>query len=400
MSCHKCVLQEFDRDLDLLGLSDWSPKSTLQLSQQQQQCDHSLVSHRDHKHHTSSNQCSHSPQTNTYAPSLTNSRTSLQTVTNQSQTSQSSKPSIHVSSSRSVSRNTRRDNSLSTNDTKIETNSSSMLRNLTQRSPTTRSQTVRSVRTNSGLQSRTSTTTTTTPTHSPTSRLQTRLPAQSLTPNGNSHSKQSLSPNSRNSDNSVRQRITVKTTNSDNQTQHKSLSMTSPPTTTSATTTAILPEASISPEILFLVKEQAKSIATINALQKRVEQLERIVKLQNLNLNLLTNNNFNHNCNHNKISPEVSASSSSSPTSKQQLGVVNKQTLNTCKEGTHVSDDSGGEYSRATTTSDEDELSLLLDQIVRRAKQLNITNIGSQQQTVNWFANPCIGCDISTHTNT
>ncbi|XP_054155942.1 myb-like protein D [Oppia nitens] len=65
-------------------------------------------------------------EANETALSLNNARSSLQTLSHIWETNQSSKPSIHVSSSRSVSRNTRRDNSLSTFDTKINDSKENM----------------------------------------------------------------------------------------------------------------------------------------------------------------------------------------------------------------------------------------------------------------------------------
>jgi hypothetical protein len=192
---------------------------------------------------------------------------------------------------------------------------------------------------------------------SPNSRLSANinnsLPLNSmLSPNlVKNQTKQSLAQiNSNNSDiHKVRHKSLV-----ENQNKQKS-------STTSTTTTT---EPNISPEILFLIKEQAKAIAKINALQKKVEQLELSVNYQNNN-----NNNNSDNCVH-ELSHETSTASSSSTTK-----LVNNS--NSCKERNVISDDSGGEYSRATTTaSDEDELSSLLDQIARCSQQLQ----NSQQQ--------------------
>ena len=130
----------------------------------------------------------------------------------------------------------------------------------------------------------------------------------------------------------------------------------------------------VTPEILFLIKAQAKAIAKINALQKKVEQLEQTISQQKKNEN---------------ITPQMTTASASS------AKAVNSSNPTNSKERIAISDDSGGEYSRATTTSDDDELSLLLDQIARRSQQLQSTH-----QINSRFTNTSIGSSVSTNNAT
>lgn len=130
-------------------------------------------------------------------------------------------------------------------------------------------------------------------------------------------------------------------------------------------------EPTVSPEILFLIKAQAKATAKINALQKKVEQLEQTISQQRRNESTA-------------VTTQVSSASASA------AKLVNSSNPTTSKERIAISDDSGGEYSRATTTSDDDELSLLLDQIARRSQQLQ-----SIHQVNSRFANLSIGSSVS-----
>jgi len=177
-----------------------------------------------------------------------------------------------------------------------------------------------------------------------------------------SQSKQSLTPTNLSNSSNINKVRNESLVENQNRLRDKSLSST---TTSTSTTITTATEPNISPEILFLIKEQAKAIAKINALQKKVEQLEQTINYQ-------SNSNDNSG---QELSHEILTASSTSATK-----LVNNS--NSSKERNIICDDSGGEYSRATTSaSDEDELSSLLDQIARCSQHLN----NSQQQ--NKFTN-------------
>lgn len=139
-----------------------------------------------------------------------------------------------------------------------------------------------------------------------------------------------------------------------------------------------------SPEILFLVREHAKTLKTLSCISKRLEQLENKVcdiqrTVNNTNTMQLSctssSSSSNIQCNsahcadvhckvrgkcaHNDGGDAITASGS-----KKHLG-----------NNGILSDDSGGEYSRTTngTVADEDELISLLDQIAKCSQQIRDT---------------------------
>ena len=285
------------------------------------------------------------------------SRTPPQSMANRSNSSPPNQSLKASNASRSQCRTPKRDNS-SPNDCQQSTSSksetNSMLRSVN-KSPTLRSQTLRTDSRGVGLQSR--------PTLSPNSRREASLP-QSLT-----QSPKSLSQINKNNEKTkeVKQRSVKSVTES--QSQQKSMSSTSTSTTTTTETT-------ISPEIVFLVRQQAKAIAQINALNKKVQLLEHTIKGQK-NTHVFDQN------------PTLQMTGASGCSPKR----LNSNSNNS-KERIAISDDSGGEYSRATTTSDDDELSLLLDQIARRSQQLSNSHIIN-----NRFTNASISNSISGNNN-
>ena len=122
-----------------------------------------------------------------------------------------------------------------------------------------------------------------------------------------------------------------------------------------------------SPEIMFLIREHAKTLANLSCISKRLEQLEAKV------------------CDIQRTVTESSAGKSMTASSSSPGGIMVTSSGNEVKVGSsghnnHIlSDDSGGEYSRTTngTTADEDELISLLDQIVKHSQQIRETQ--SQQ---------------------
>ena len=113
-----------------------------------------------------------------------------------------------------------------------------------------------------------------------------------------------------------------------------------------------------SPEILFLVQQQAKTLSTLSAISKRLEELE--VKVCDIQRTVSATSS--------KKMDQLNPSSSKCSASGQQLNVL--------------SDDSGGEYSRTTngTTVDEDELISLLDQIAKYSQTIRDTQQTQAQQ--------------------
>ncbi|KAI1278818.1 hypothetical protein HDE_14198 [Halotydeus destructor] len=127
-----------------------------------------------------------------------------------------------------------------------------------------------------------------------------------------------------------------------------------------ASTNSSTPNYVPSPEIMFMVREHAKTISAISSISKRLEQLE--VKVCDIQKNVTQCNSSNS-----KTEPKASTSS----TVPQVL-----------------SDDSGGEYSRTTngTNVDEDELLSLLDQIAKCSQQIRETQqaqLGQQSALMN-----------------
>lgn len=140
--------------------------------------------------------------------------------------------------------------------------------------------------------------------------------------------------------------------------QKQSVDLSSPPSTppsTSSTSTSSH-DTELRPEILFLVRKHAEAIDRINKLEKRIEQIE-------LSKSNVSSPETSVKCN--VMSPEVSHSRTN------QIS---------CKERNTTSDDSGGEYSRATI-SDDDELSSLLDQIAKYSKQIHQNQRQVNQQS-------------------
>lgn len=118
-----------------------------------------------------------------------------------------------------------------------------------------------------------------------------------------------------------------------------------------------------SPEILFLVQQQAKTLSTLSAISKRLEELE--VKVCDIQRTVSATHSNHKKLDH--LSPSSSSKCSASG-QQQQLNVL--------------SDDSGGEYSRTTngTTVDEDELISLLDQIAKYSQTIRDTQQTQAQQ--------------------
>ncbi|RWS27256.1 ADP-ribosylation factor GTPase-activating protein 1-like protein [Leptotrombidium deliense] len=102
-----------------------------------------------------------------------------------------------------------------------------------------------------------------------------------------------------------------------------------------------------SPEIMFLIREHAKTVANIKSITRRLQEIE--LKVDNIQRSI---NDKNH------------IYSVAEPKSKGDHCAVNV-----------LSDDSGGEYSRTTTgtTTDEDELLSLLDQIAKCSHHIQQT---------------------------
>lgn len=138
------------------------------------------------------------------------------------------------------------------------------------------------------------------------------------------------------------------------QKQSVGLYSSSSPSTSSTSTSSH--DTELKPEILFLVRKHAEAIDRINKLEKRIEQIE-------LSKSNVSSPETSVKCN--VMSPEVSHLS------------TNKMI---CKERNTTSDDSGGEYSRATI-SDDDELSSLLDQIAKYSKQIHQNQHQVNQQS-------------------
>jgi len=113
--------------------------------------------------------------------------------------------------------------------------------------------------------------------------------------------------------------------------------------------TSFLPE--FQPEILFLIREHAKTLAALNRISNRLSNLEKKVENIIQKINQIDQNKFK-------------------PDKKVEK----------CENGlNHVlSDDSGGEFSQSTTETDDDELLSLLDQIakfsviIKQTQQQNI----------------------------
>ena len=104
-------------------------------------------------------------------------------------------------------------------------------------------------------------------------------------------------------------------------------------------------DSNISLEMMFLIREHSKTLATVNKISKRLEELEK--KVDDISKGVF----------------KVEACSSS--TLKE--GESNSAAL-------ILSDDSGGEYSRTTgTTIDDDELLSLLQQITKCSHQIKQT---------------------------
>jgi hypothetical protein len=126
-----------------------------------------------------------------------------------------------------------------------------------------------------------------------------------------------------------------------------------------------------SPEIMFLIREHAKTLANLSSISKRLEQLEaKVCDIQRT----VTDSK----------SSSIQLSNTACGTSKESGMTLMPSSGNEVLTGkgasNHIlSDDSGGEYSRTTngTTADEDELISLLDQIVKHSQQIRETQ--SQQ---------------------
>ena len=140
-----------------------------------------------------------------------------------------------------------------------------------------------------------------------------------------------------------------------------------------------------SPEILFLVREHAKTLETLSCINKRLEQLEvKVCDIQrtvnNSTLQLSSNMASSTHCDlvHSK-------SSANNCTSDQQEVLMTHGKKHLGNNGI-LSDDSGGEYSRTTngTGADEDELISLLDQIAKCSQQIRDTQ-ASQVAVANHY---------------
>jgi hypothetical protein len=124
-----------------------------------------------------------------------------------------------------------------------------------------------------------------------------------------------------------------------------------------------------SPEILFLVQQQAKTLSSLSAISKRLDELE--VRVCDIQRTVTANNSSSSSKSKTKTTTAdhlMIASSSKCSASGQQLNVL--------------SDDSGGEYSRTTsgTNVDEDELISLLDQIAKYSQTIRDTQQTQAQQ--------------------
>ena len=123
-----------------------------------------------------------------------------------------------------------------------------------------------------------------------------------------------------------------------------------------------------SPEILFLVQQQAKTLSTLSAISKRLEELE--VKVCDIQRTMATSS-----CRHATPAPTATGS---------ELHVTPASSSSKCSANGQqnvLSDDSGGEYSRTTngTTVDEDELISLLDQIAKYSQTIRETQQSQAQ---------------------
>lgn len=112
-----------------------------------------------------------------------------------------------------------------------------------------------------------------------------------------------------------------------------------------------------SPEILFLVREHAKTVSAISNISKRLDQLE--VRVCDIQKSVC----------HNKSSSSSAA-------------ITDPKASSSCVAAHVLSDDSGGEYSRTTngTNTDEDELLSLLDQLAKCSQQIRDTQQAQQSQ--------------------
>lgn len=120
-----------------------------------------------------------------------------------------------------------------------------------------------------------------------------------------------------------------------------------------------------SPEILFLVREQAKTFSALNSICKRLKSLETSVCDMKRNVSQLNSNRSSKSASIELAEANCSAKGATSSSNPLVL-----------------SDDSGGEYSRTTngTNVDDDELLSLLDQIAKCSQQIQQQAHGSQQQ--------------------
>ena len=123
-----------------------------------------------------------------------------------------------------------------------------------------------------------------------------------------------------------------------------------------------------SPEILFLVQQQAKTLSALSAISKRLEELEVKVCDMQRTVSAASSGGGGGTKGPSLLVADAGSSSKCSGSGSGQQNVL--------------SDDSGGEYSRTTngTTVDEDELISLLDQIAKYSQTIRETQQSQAQQ--------------------
>lgn len=126
-------------------------------------------------------------------------------------------------------------------------------------------------------------------------------------------------------------------------------------------------------ELSFLIRQQAYCLARINYLERQIRELKSEAKHQNQQqlTNIMANASASSSPPFHHYTPHIPNQNSATNQFSQRLAASSTTNIGNNiaginhKNGNFIpSDDSGGEYSRATI-SDEDELSSLLDQIAK-----------------------------------
>lgn len=171
----------------------------------------------------------------------------------------------------------------------------------------------------------------------------------------------------------------------------------------------------LAPEIVFLIKEHAKTLETINQISKKLQEIE--LKVDDISQRLSKENSLNSNYNHKQVNNNQNDQTTSSTDSAQvqkTKNSSNQKELNqtrllpySYKDVDHLSnnhlsnnlsnnatniipnnqilsDDSGGEYGNKTTktVSDDDELLSILEKITKCSHHILHTQQAYQQQGV------------------